>query len=197
MTKRNMSLILPLALCASLACSKDKKKVEKPDTTDTGASVDEKKPTTTTDNTDKTEVVDGDLRDAILALRRVHFPYDSSTLVPASREALADAASKLTKHPDVAIFVQGHSDARGTTEYNVALGDRRGQIVADYLARAGIGVDRLKVVSYGEEKPLETTGAANALAKNRRVDFKLMRGEIKLVIEEGTTVDDSGTPITP
>ena len=192
MTKLNF--VLPLALFFAVACSKDKKDVEEPKV-DTKTEVDEK-PAADPSDEKKTEVVEGELREIILALRRVHFPYDSSTLVPSSRDALADAAAKLGNHPDVAVFVQGHSDARGTTEYNVALGDRRAQIVADYLSRAGIGVDRLKVVSYGEEKPLEASEAANALSKNRRVDFKLMRGNVRLVIEEGTTVDDSGEPIS-
>ncbi len=194
MRTTTVTIALTTLLSIAASCSKDKKKVEEPAPKATYEPAE--KPAATDGTKSKTEVVDGDLRDAILALRRVHFPYDSSTLVPASREALADAASKLTKYPEVAIFVQGHSDARGTTEYNVALGDRRGQIVSDYLSRAGIGVDRLKVVSYGEEQPLVTAGDAAAMSKNRRVDFKLMRGDVQLVIEEGTTLNDGGDPMT-
>ena len=178
---------------ATGSCSKDKKKVEKPteltsgDAEPSGASDEEKEPAT--------EIAEGEIREALLILRRVHFPYDASTLVPESRDALTDAAAKLVKHPDVAIFVQGHADARGTTEYNIALGDRRAQVVAEYLKRSGIDGARLKVISYGEEKPLAASEAANALAKNRRVDFELMRGNIKLIIEDGTAVDDGGSAI--
>jgi len=172
-----------------VGCSKDKKKVEKPATMAADPSPNQ---TSETNTKPKTEVATGEVREAILILHRVHFPYDSSVLIPQSREALTDAASKLANHPDVSIFVQGHADARGTTEYNIALGDRRAQVVAEYLKRSGIDAARLKTISYGEEQPLDASAGSNAFAKNRRVDFKLMKGSIKLVIEAGATVDDSG-----
>jgi len=83
------------------------------------------------------------------------------------------AAAKLREHQEVALFIEGHADQRGAPEYNLALGQRRGATVANYLIRSGVSNDRLSVVSYGEERPTCTETTEGCYAKNRRVHFTI------------------------
>jgi peptidoglycan-associated lipoprotein len=144
---------------------------------------------------EKTEAAQGDMRDLLLALKRVHFPFDESTLTDAARDALEEAAQKLVARPDVELWVDGHTDERGTTEYNMSLGDRRSRVVVEYLGRFGVAPRRLGVISYGEEVPLAKGSSKEAYAKNRRVEFRLMRGNVQLVLEDSELVDDDGQPL--
>ena len=141
------------------------------------------------------EQATGDLREILLNLSRVHFALDSEELPPPARDALDGAAAKLREHPEVALFIEGHADQRGAPEYNLALGQRRGATVANYLIRSGVSNERLSVVSYGEERPLDEGSDQTALARNRRVEFRLMRGDVQLVLEEGALVNDRGQAI--
>jgi len=143
----------------------------------------------------RTEVATGEMKDLLLALKRVHFAFDSSTLAPEARKALDEAAEKLRTNPQVELWVDGHSDERGTTEYNMSLGERRAQTVLDYLKNLGIEAPRLSAVSFGEEKPLVDKPTDDAYARNRRVEFRLMRGDVQLVLEEGDLLDDQGKRI--
>lgn len=189
-TKILLVSVAALSLGTAACGSKSKKEVTEPAVT---AGPSETKTETPTDA--KTEVVDGELRDAILKLRRVHFAHDTETLTDDGQKALTEAGETLVKYPEVHIYVQGHADERGTSEYNIALGERRARVVSDYLTRLGVDPSRLHIVSYGEDQPLATGHSDVAMAKNRRVDFKLMRGEVQLIVEEGTIVDDEGAPI--
>ncbi len=145
-----------------------------------------------------TQVAQGKMRELLLTLQRVHFPLDSDTLVEDARAALDSAAVQLNAHPDIELFVDGHTDERGTTEHNLALANRRANAVVDYLARLGVPKDRLHVVAHGEEQPIAAGGASQVVyAKNRRVDFRVMKGQLQLVLEEGTLLDDQGEPIDP
>ncbi|MCL4225480.1 MAG: OmpA family protein [Myxococcales bacterium] len=142
-----------------------------------------------------TEAAQGDVREALLQLERVHFGYDTATILPAARDSLERAARLLAGHTDVHIYVEGHTDERGTTEYNVALGERRAAAVVDYLVRMGIDRGRLHPVSYGKERPLRDGKGVLAYAVNRRAEFRLLRGDIELVLEGGTPFDDTGRPL--
>ena len=71
------------------------------------------------------------------------------------------------------IILEGFCDERGTSEYNLALGDLRASVIKDYLIRAGYPSELIEVVSYGEEKPIDTNSNESAWAKNRRVEFKI------------------------
>lgn len=184
---------IPFLLAAALsamACNKSAKKTTTLDHRgDPAARVPEQAP--------PREVARADLRDALLHLQRVHFGYDTATLLPAARDALERAAGLLVAHPDVHLFVDGHTDDRGTTEYNIALGDRRAAAVVDYLVRLGIARERLHPISYGEQRPARDGEAPEDRAANRRVEFRLMRGEIQLVLDDGTPYADDGTPLEP
>lgn len=137
-----------------------------------------------------TEVAKGDVRDAMLALQRVHFGFDSAELSEDSRSALGEAAHKLSDKAAVHLYVEGHADSAGETEYNLTLGEKRAKAVAEYLENLGVAADRLHIVSYGEEVPLKQGTSKDAMAANRRVDFKLMRGEIELVLEDSPTIEN-------
>lgn len=104
-------------------------------------------------------------------LETVYFEFDSSELSESSRQTLQRNADWLVANPRWSVAVEGHCDERGTIEYNIALGDRRARTVRDYLASLGVAPDRIRVVSYGEENPVEPGHDESAWAKNRRAEF--------------------------
>ena len=141
-----------------------------------------------------TEVARGPLREALVHLERVHFPMDSARLGPMGRAALRRAAEILTDHPEVNLQVEGYADPRGANEYNLGLGQKRAESVATYLTELGVPAGRLRAISYGEERA--TPGLdRRSLARNRRVEFRLMRGHAQLVLEDGQLVDDRGAEL--
>lgn len=181
-------IALPLAACSD---KKSKTPVKPTATNDTTPAA-----TSTSDvNNAKVVKAEGEMKEILLALQRVHFALDSDTLTPESREALNEAGPKLAKHPDVELHVEGHADPRGTSEYNIALAERRARTVTKYLTRLGVADNQLHPVSYGEERPLVKGTNPNAYAINRRVDFRLMKGDIRFVLEEGTPLSDEGDAI--
>lgn len=102
----------------------------------------------------------------------VRFGFNESSLSSESREnlqALADCVLKT--QPDASITIEGHADERGTEEYNLALGERRANAVKKYLVNLGLRADRLRTVSYGEERPLNPGSYESAWAQNRRAEF--------------------------
>ena len=99
---------------------------------------------------------------------RVLFDYDSAKL-DSSAKILLDAQSRfLRANTDLNFIVEGHCDERGTREYNLALGEQRATAVRDYLVIQGIDPDRIKVISYGKEKPAVVGSNGMAWSKNRR-----------------------------
>ena len=100
-----------------------------------------------------------------------YFDFDSSALKPESREAL-DAHIVLLKLDDRSVRLEGHTDERGTREYNMALGERRANAVRDYLVVNGIASYRIETVSYGEERPVAYGSGDSNWAQNRRVELK-------------------------
>ena len=99
---------------------------------------------------------------------RVLFDYDSSKL-DSSAKILLDSQSRfLRANTDLNFIVEGHCDERGTREYNLALGEKRATAVRDYLVMQGIDPDRIKVISYGKEKPAVVGSNSMAWSKNRR-----------------------------
>jgi len=98
----------------------------------------------------------------------VHFEYDQATLTPESRQILQKKAAFLQKHPEVQITIEGHCDQRGSSDYNLALGQRRADSVKTYLEDLGIAGNRMATVSYGKEQPLDPGMNEAAFARNRR-----------------------------
>lgn len=99
---------------------------------------------------------------------RVHFAYDSSELSDEAKDVLNVQAEWLKSDESINITIEGHCDERGTREYNIALGERRANAARDYLISQGIFEDRIKVISYGKERPAFFGDTAEVFAKNRR-----------------------------
>jgi peptidoglycan-associated lipoprotein len=99
---------------------------------------------------------------------RVFFATNESVLTTASRETLRKQAAWLRKNSKITIVLEGHADERGTREYNLALGERRANAAKDYLMTYGISSDRISVLSYGKERPVDSGSNSLAWSKNRR-----------------------------
>ena len=99
---------------------------------------------------------------------RVFFATNETVLTTASRETLRKQATWLRKNSDINVIVEGHADERGTREYNLALGERRANSAKDYLMTYGISSDRISVLSYGKERPVDSGSSPLAWSKNRR-----------------------------
>lgn len=106
-------------------------------------------------------------------IRDAFFAFDASTLDADAQEALQQSATWLRSHPEFRIRIEGHCDERGTEQYNLALGDRRAEIAASYLATLGVDRSRIQTVSYGEERPFEEGSDEAAWAQNRRAHLVL------------------------
>ena len=106
---------------------------------------------------------------------RVLFAFDSARLTDSGAALLDENAAILARHPELVVEIQGHADPRGATGYNLALGAQRAQ--AALVRDPWIGSDRLPTVTYGEERPLSTAAGEQALARNRRVEFRVVRGQ--------------------
>jgi peptidoglycan-associated lipoprotein len=98
----------------------------------------------------------------------IYFDYDESSLTDESRDRLARNADLLKSQPQFLVTIEGHADSRGTNEYNLALGERRANAVRDYLTSLGVAGERLRTISYGEERGVCTEEADNCWSQNRR-----------------------------
>ena len=99
---------------------------------------------------------------------RVFFATNESVLTTASRDTLRKQAAWLRKNPDINVVLEGHADERGTREYNLALGERRANAAKDYLMTYGISENRISVISYGKERPVDSGSNPLSWSKNRR-----------------------------
>ena len=99
---------------------------------------------------------------------RVFFATNESVLTTASRETLRKQAAWLRKNSNINVVLEGHADERGTREYNLALGERRANAAKDYLMTYGISSNRISVISYGKEKPVNPKSSPIAWSQNRR-----------------------------
>lgn len=104
-------------------------------------------------------------------LKTIYFDYDAATLKAEARTVLAQNAKWLNANPDAEIIIEGHCDERGTTDYNIALGDRRAKSVREYLMKLGIKGNRMATITYGEEKPSAFGHDEDSWSKNRRADM--------------------------
>ena len=102
----------------------------------------------------------------------VHFDFDSA-LLSMQAQAILRAKALYLKENAGTVTIEGHCDERGTNEYNLALGDRRARSAKSFLVDLGISSSRIKTISYGEERPLDSGSNENAWAKNRRAHFRL------------------------
>ncbi|MFC5066438.1 peptidoglycan-associated lipoprotein Pal [Flaviflagellibacter deserti] len=99
---------------------------------------------------------------------RVFFETDSTDLTSTAQATLDKQAQWLQRYPKYQITVEGHADERGTREYNLALGARRGQVARDYLASRGVNPGRMRTLSYGKERPVAVCDDISCWSQNRR-----------------------------
>lgn len=105
----------------------------------------------------------------------IFFDYDSYTLRPEGEASASKAAAYLVAHPDIRIVIGGYCDDRGSAEYNLALGENRANAAKTALVKAGVGANRIRVVSYGKEKQFCTEDTESCWQQNRRAQFSLDR----------------------
>jgi len=106
-------------------------------------------------------------------IRDAYFDYDSASIRSDAREALQKSADFLKSYPSAHVTVEGHCDERGSTEYNIALGDRRANAVKQYLASLGVPTNQLVTTSWGKEKPFCMQDNETCWQQNRRGHFTL------------------------
>lgn len=103
----------------------------------------------------------------------IRFGYDSTDLNDEARAVLDQAAKYLAQNKGLELTISGHADERGTTEYNLSLGENRAKSVRKYLSQLGVSPERLKTVSFGELRPVSNGQDEAAFAQNRRAEFEV------------------------
>ena len=164
MNRQTLILSVLLALPAGLACKK------KPTETGGGEAV-------LTDANSTKQNVPAEVQEMARNFSRVFFDFDKSELTAETKAALDSNVAIMQAKADIKVEIQGHADERGTTDYNLALGTRRAQTVLSYMSTQGVAPSRLKVVSYGEERPLASGSSETAWGQNRRAEFRITWGE--------------------
>ena len=106
----------------------------------------------------------------------VYFDYDQSNIRSDTQEKLRAKADVLRGNPGVSLRMEGHADERGTSEYNIALGNERAEAVIQTLTGFGLDANRFSSVSYGEERPMAQGSNESAWSRNRRVEFVITAG---------------------
>jgi peptidoglycan-associated lipoprotein len=110
--------------------------------------------------------------DSLLAERVIYFEFDSSRVQSEYRDVLRRHAEYLTRYSDVDVRLEGHTDERGSREYNIGLGERRAEAVKDMLRAYGVSRQQMETVSYGEEIPAVDASNEEAWEQNRRVEIR-------------------------
>ena len=162
-----MRVILMGLLAVSMAaCTKKQEVVTQPPVDETPAT------TTTTGNTDNGKYTAADLdTDACLRQRVVYFDLDQDALKPEFQNIVACHAKYLRDRPSARMTLEGNADERGSREYNVGLGERRGNAVSSSVQANGGSGGQITVVSYGEERPTCTDSSEDCWSRNRRVEI--------------------------
>ena len=107
----------------------------------------------------------------------IHFDFDKFNIRDDAKPTLKKVADYLIKNDKQSALIEGHCDERGTSEYNLGLGDRRARATRDYLVSLGLPSSRIEMVSYGKERPLCSEHNEECWAKNRRSHFVIMKGK--------------------
>ena len=161
------ALAIALVATSAMGCKSKREPVVEPAFDTSGQ--------TTYEQTTGTGLPDIDIENLLFSkdsgLRTVYFDFDSSALRPDAIRDLNFNADLLKQAPNAIIQIEGHTDERGTQEYNLALGERRAQSVREYLVRVGVSGNRLITISYGEEAPAVLGSNESAWSRNRRAEF--------------------------
>jgi peptidoglycan-associated lipoprotein len=109
---------------------------------------------------------------------RIYFIVDTSTLTPEAQETLRRQAAWLRQYPNVTIQVEGHSDERGTREYNISLSARRATATREFLIAQGVPGNRISSIAYGKERPVALCDAEQCYSQNRRAVTVITGGAV-------------------
>ena len=115
-------------------------------------------------------------RDFATMVKDLYFDYDKYDIRSDAQEAVASTAAFFRKYPNARVTIEGHCDERGSTEYNLALGDNRARAARDAMVQAGVSASQLNPISYGKEKPFCTESNEQCWQSNRRAHFVLGSG---------------------
>jgi outer membrane protein OmpA-like peptidoglycan-associated protein len=110
-----------------------------------------------------------------IVLRGVNFDYDSSEIRPVDRPVLDEAVRQLTDQTQIALAIEGHTDSRGTDQYNQALSVRRAEAVFRYLVNKGLAPERMRAEGFGESRPVADNETDAGRAQNRRVELRVLK----------------------
>ncbi len=171
MKRFNLLLSIGLLMACFLltGCPKKRPPIE-PEAIDTSSTV---KPDVPTGGDDETIPTTPDqLKES--QFKTVYFDFDKFNLRPDAKAALDFNYDLLAAHTDVIIKIEGHCDERGTVEYNLSLGEKRARAAQDYLVGLGVKPNRISVISYGKERPVDPRHNEEAWAKNRRDEFRII-----------------------
>jgi peptidoglycan-associated lipoprotein len=161
--------LLALAIAVSISACKT---TEPTDTTDDSASAPSDVTTSAApDPNDYTDARNFDNPESLLSKRVVYFDYDKSDVKSEYRAIVAAHATYASAHNTARVTLEGHADERGTREYNLGLGERRGNAVSGLLSAGGAMGDQLDTVSYGEERPVCRVSDESCWGQNRRVEI--------------------------
>ncbi|MFN3077674.1 MAG: peptidoglycan-associated lipoprotein Pal [Alphaproteobacteria bacterium] len=168
MKLRLLSLFAAVALVAACESSSDQNAAQ------TGGGQSTTKSVSNTSNS----IVPGSAEDfkATVGQDRVFFDFDKYAVRADARPILEKWASWMTKYPAAPVLIEGHADERGTREYNLALGERRANSIKEFLSSKGVAAARIKVVSYGKERPAVQGNNDAAWSQNRRGEGKIAAG---------------------
>lgn len=157
--RRTISALGILTLVIVTGCSSAKKKNENIEPIPTAPSAEETAATGDSDH------------GGAMGLQTIHFPYDSFTLDAEAKATLKSNAQIMKDHPNLRVQIEGHCDQRGGIQYNIALGEKRANAVRGYMEDMGVSEDKVTVISYGKERPIDPANTDEAYAKNRRANF--------------------------
>jgi len=117
------------------------------------------------------EVQEAEMASQIFINDDIYFDFDSAVLRDTAQESLIKKAEWIRMNPKASVIIEGHCDHRGTSAYNIALGDRRAQSAKAFFVDLGIDPKQFSTISYGEERPVDTAQNEDAWSKNRRAHF--------------------------
>jgi peptidoglycan-associated lipoprotein len=170
---KNLSVIMLLALCLCIGACAKKQTTNQNGTLGDDAFTAQGEPITIDDIkfSDEPSLREYNV-DKRTSLVTIYFDFDSNSISETAKEILKENTKYLKDNPDLKIVIEGHCDERGTSEYNLALGQRRALKVKEYYVQLGIAPARIATISYGEEKPEDKKSNEAAWAKNRRAETK-------------------------
>jgi peptidoglycan-associated lipoprotein len=163
--------LLALAITVSVSACKTTEPVDTTDSTATQPTTTDVTTSAAPDPRDYTDARNFDNSESLLSKRVVYFDFDKSEVKSEYRAIVAAHATYVSAHNSARVTLEGHADERGTREYNLGLGERRGNAVSGLLSAGGAMGGQLDVVSYGEERPVCRVSDENCWWQNRRVEI--------------------------